>query len=229
MTDVSTPCQAEFMDVNICVSANAAMCVPCLAYPNDKFEEEFPNDAEDGFRKAVAFIPPTQKGFCDEANYRVCENQEQNMNCCCQEEIEAYMKCSFNSVWVAKFGVVEQCEYFGCEDDVVAVGDGGGTDMTMIYIIIGACAGALVLLCAFLYWRYQKLKAAKAAALAKKKKMAAKAAAKKKEKAALKNKKSNGKAKAKSKRVSECTATPIGFQKIFQVSTTATESRFSFS
>ena len=204
------------MDVNICVGSNEAMCASCLDYSNEKFEDEFPNDAEDGFRKAVAFIPPTQKGFCDEANYRVCENQEQNMYCCCQEEIEAYMKCNFNSVWVAKFGVVEQCEYFGCgEDDIVAVGDGGGTDMSMIYIIIGACAGVLVLLCAFLYWRYQKLKAAKAAALAKKKKMAAKSAQKKKGKTAPTNKKSNGKTKAKGKKVSEETAVLAGFLKTF--------------
>mmetsp|Transcript_45928 Transcript_45928/g.112044 ORF Transcript_45928/g.112044 Transcript_45928/m.112044 type:complete len:644 (+) Transcript_45928:363-2294(+) len=202
MTDVSTPCQTELMDVNICVGSNTAMCAPCLDYPNDKFEDEFPNDAEDGFRKAVAFIPPTQKGFCDEANYRVCENQEQNMYCCCQEEIDAYMKCNFNSVWVAKFGVVEQCEYFGCEDAgaVGDGGDGGGTDMSIIYIIIGACAAILVLLSTFLYWRYQKLKAAKAAALAKKRKVTAKSASKKKGKKALTNKKLNGKAKAKGKR-----------------------------
>mmetsp|Transcript_45927 Transcript_45927/g.112039 ORF Transcript_45927/g.112039 Transcript_45927/m.112039 type:complete len:646 (+) Transcript_45927:363-2300(+) len=202
MTDVSTPCQTELMDVNICVGSNTAMCAPCLDYPNDKFEDEFPNDAEDGFRKAVAFIPPTQKGFCDEANYRVCENQEQNMYCCCQEEIDAYMKCNFNSVWVAKFGVVEQCEYFGCEDAgaVGDGGDGGGTDMSIIYIIIGACAAILVLLSTFLYWRYQKLKAAKAVALAKKRKLAAKSAHQKNGKKALTNKKSNGKTKAKGKR-----------------------------
>lgn len=190
------------MDVNICVESNAAACAPCFDYGANEFIEEFPQDSEDGFRKAVAFIPPVQKGFCDEANYRVCENQGENMDCCCQEEIEVYTKCSFNNVWVAKFGVVEQCEYLGCAEEVTdeVVDTGGETDMSMIYIIAGACGGALVILSAFFCWRYRKLQAAKAAA-------AAAAAAKKRKKKAGKadaqkeKKKSMTKAKGKSKRV----------------------------
>jgi hypothetical protein len=75
---MSAPCENELMDAIICAEGNAGVCEPCYGAQHD-FKEEFEQDAENGFRKTLAFIPPQQAGFCDEANYRVCENQDENI------------------------------------------------------------------------------------------------------------------------------------------------------
>jgi hypothetical protein len=64
------PCANELASATICVEGDAATCGTCLDVEN--FNRMFPDNAEIAFRSAVAFLPPQQKGFCDEANYRTC-------------------------------------------------------------------------------------------------------------------------------------------------------------
>jgi hypothetical protein len=79
------------------------------------------------------------------------------------------MACSFDNIWLDKFGVVEECSFLGCGagSEEEGVSEEGGLDNTMIFIIGGAGGAALILcLCLCLCWRYKSRRSALMAAAA---------------------------------------------------------------
>jgi hypothetical protein len=70
-------CVTDLQKAIDCVASNTDSCRSCL--PTDNFAEVFPKRLEEQFRVTIAFLPPSQQGFCDEANARVCSYHEQSL------------------------------------------------------------------------------------------------------------------------------------------------------
>jgi hypothetical protein len=64
------PCAGELQLGEACVADNPE-CNECFL-PDGTFAEAFPEDVEMQFRTTLAFVPPEDPGFCNEANARVC-------------------------------------------------------------------------------------------------------------------------------------------------------------
>jgi hypothetical protein len=64
------PCSGELQNAQSCVASNS-FCGACFL-PDSNFAEAFPEDVEMQFRTTLAFVPPTDPDFCNEANARVC-------------------------------------------------------------------------------------------------------------------------------------------------------------
>ena len=78
------PCASELQALTECQQANSDLCSFC--FPADEtFLDFVVESAEAQFMRTLAFVPPTQEGFCDEANWRVCEYATEamvrTMNC----------------------------------------------------------------------------------------------------------------------------------------------------
>jgi hypothetical protein len=73
----SAYCVTDLQKAIDCVASNTDSCRSCL--PIDDFAEVFPERLEDQLRITLAFVPPYQPGFCDEANSRLCAYHEQSL------------------------------------------------------------------------------------------------------------------------------------------------------
>jgi hypothetical protein len=73
----SAYCVTDLQAAIECVASNTDSCLSCL--PTDNFAEVFPEQLEQQFRITMAFLPPSQDGFCDEANTKVCSYHEQSL------------------------------------------------------------------------------------------------------------------------------------------------------
>jgi hypothetical protein len=73
-------CAGELDIAASCVASNP-VCDECFL-PDGTFEQAFPEDVEMQFRTTLAFVPPGDPGFCNEANARVCNyHVEAQVNC----------------------------------------------------------------------------------------------------------------------------------------------------
>ena len=64
------PCAGELQLADTCVASNPN-CDACFL-PDGTFALAFPEDVEMQFRTTLAFVPPEDPTFCNEANARVC-------------------------------------------------------------------------------------------------------------------------------------------------------------
>ena len=82
--DAAIECAGELEIAVQCVDADATTCGGCIDTSN--FAERFTVDAENEFRKQLAFTPAAEPGFCFEADARMCAYHDtiivRTLSCC---------------------------------------------------------------------------------------------------------------------------------------------------
>ena len=126
----------------------------CSCFEYTPFEN-IKNEIASAYRKTMAFEVPGAKSFCTESNNHVCSSMA-NFDCCCQVEIDAYAKCTFDELGNT-FGTTN-CKYSSCSS-TSPLYNSEDTDLGedihaflkehMIVIIIAFASVLLVCFCAF--------------------------------------------------------------------------------
>eukprot|EP00539_Tryblionella_compressa_P002126 CAMPEP_0178738480 /NCGR_PEP_ID=MMETSP0744-20121128/3536_1 /TAXON_ID=913974 /ORGANISM="Nitzschia punctata, Strain CCMP561" /LENGTH=798 /DNA_ID=CAMNT_0020391103 /DNA_START=13 /DNA_END=2410 /DNA_ORIENTATION=+ len=133
-------CTSQQGAADSCITSDAA-CADCPEFA-DGGMEGFMKGVEGAFKKTQAFVMTTDPAFCDVAQDHVNQELEAKYNCCCNAELQDYVKCNFDQELAMSFGLVG-CTYSAAGD--AEGGEGGDGGFPMMIVIIAVVA--VVLLC----------------------------------------------------------------------------------